>query len=245
MMNLVADIGNTTIKIALISDNKIVSKEKFSFPDITGIEKIPERYSFQKAIISSVREIPAGFAKSVEHSAEFFHILTHRSGIPFEIIYDTPETLGMDRLAAVAGVYNKYGLGDVLVIDAGTAITYDLLLGGKYVGGSISPGIEMRFRALNTFTGKLPLVGKTDEEVTFPATDTVKGIRAGVINGVVFEINEYIRKFGKHHTNSVTMITGGDSEYLGRKIDHKHLTEPDLVLLGLNNILEYNAHTNL
>jgi len=244
-MNLVADIGNTTIKIALISDDKIVSRERFSFPEIAGIDEIPGRYSFQKAIISSVRDIPAGFAESLKQNAEYLHILSPRSAFPFEIIYDTPETLGMDRLAAVAGVYNKYGSSDVLVIDAGTAITYDLFVGGKFVGGAISPGIEMRFRALNTFTGKLPLVGKNEEDVTFPAADTVKGIRSGVINGIVFEINEYIRKFEKYHTDNIVMITGGDSEYLCKRIDHEHFTEPDLVLFGLNNILEYNAYKNL
>lgn len=244
MMNLVADIGNTTIKIALVSEDKIVARERFSYSDIKGIENISNRYTYQKAIISSVREIQPGFAESVKKNAEYFHILSHRSNFPFEIIYDTPETIGMDRLAAVAGVYNKYRSSDVMVIDAGTAITYDLLVNGKYVGGAISPGIEMRFRALNTFTGRLPLVEKNEEDVAFPATDTIKGIRAGVINGVVFEINEYIRKFEKHHRESVIIITGGDSEYLGKRIDHKHFTEPDLVLLGLNNILEYNAHTN-
>ncbi len=244
-MNLVADIGNTTIKIALIGDDKIVSRERFSYPDLEGLGELSTRYSFQKAIISSVREIPAGFAESVKQRARYFHILSYKSAVPFEIVYDAPETLGMDRLAAVAGVYNKYGSSDVLVIDAGTAITYDLLVDGKYVGGAISPGIEMRFRALNTFTGKLPIVGKDEEDVAFPARDTVRGIRAGVINGVVFEINEYIRKFEKYHKESVIMITGGDSEYLGKKIDHKHFSEPDLVLLGLNNILEYNAHTKL
>jgi type III pantothenate kinase len=131
------------------------------------------------------------------------------------------------------------------VIDAGTALTYDLLINQTYYGGSISPGMAMRFRALNSFTGKLPLVEHDDNEIVFPANNTVDGIKAGVVNGIVFEINEYIRKFEKQYSNLLTVITGGDSEFLGRIIEPGHHTEPDLVIFGLNNILEYNAQSEL
>lgn len=244
-MNLIADIGNTTTKIAVVSDGKIVSKGRFGFTEMIGIAEFLSHYKCEKAIISSVKGMPEGFAETVGRFAEYVHILSRQSAIPFGIIYDTPETLGMDRVAAVAGAYNKYSSSDVLVIDAGTAITYDLLVNGKYEGGAISPGIEMRFKALNTFTGRLPLVEKNEKEISFPAKDTISGIRAGVINGVVFEINEYIRNFEKYHADNIVMITGGDSAYLCNLIGHKHIIEPDLVLLGLNNILEYNAYTKL
>jgi len=240
-MNFIIDIGNTAVKVAIIDDDKVLIKEILTYPAIDDVHKLLSDYSCDKAIIASVKEIPALLTESVSARTEYLHILTYKSSFPFEIIYDTPETLGMDRIAAVAGAYNKYRSDNVLVIDAGTAVTYDLLVDGRYTGGAISPGIDMRFRALNSFTGRLPLVERNDEEVIFPAQDTRKGIRAGVIKGVVFEINEYIRKFEKYHTKSVILVTGGDSEYICKSIDHKHLREPDLVLHGLNNILEYNA----
>ena len=127
-MNLIADIGNTTTKIAVMSGSNIVSKVRFGFTEKISIEELLVRYRCKKAIISSVRGIPEGFTESVERSVEYIHMLSRQSALPFEIIYDTPETLGMDRVAAVAGAYNKNCSDDVLVIDAGTAITYDMLV---------------------------------------------------------------------------------------------------------------------
>jgi type III pantothenate kinase len=244
-MNLIADIGNTSTKLAVISGNKIVDRERIAATDPVATSKTLVSYRFKRAIISAVRELPEGLEALVRSNSEYTHILSSRSAFPFKIEYDTPDTLGMDRVAAVAGAYNKYGESNVLVIDAGTAITYDLLVNQTYIGGSISPGIKMRFRALNKFTGKLPLVEHDDNEIIFPSRNTVDGIKAGVVNGIVFEINEYIRKFEKQYSNLLTVITGGDSEFLTRNIEPGHHTEPDLVIFGLNNILEYNAQSEL
>jgi type III pantothenate kinase len=242
-MNLIADIGNSTIKLAVIAGDTIINRERFASGEAVASCKTLSNYKFDKAIISSVRELPDGFEAIVRTSSEYTHLLSHRSAFPFKIEYDTPETLGMDRVAAVAGAYNKYGGSNVLVIDAGTAITFDLLVNQTYLGGSISPGMAMRFRALNSFTGKLPLVEHDNSEVKFPSRNTVDGIKAGVVNGIVFEINEYIRKFEKQYSNLLTVITGGDSEFLSRYIEPDHRTVTDLVIFGLNNILEYNAQS--
>jgi type III pantothenate kinase len=244
-MNLIADIGNSTIKIAVISGDRIVDRERIASGDSVATSKTFSRYRFEKAIISSVRELPDGFEASVRVSSQYTHLLSNQSAFPFKIEYDTPETLGMDRVAAVAGAYNKYRESNVLVIDAGTAITYDLLVKQTYLGGAISPGMAMRFRALNSFTGRLPLVEQGENEIYFPARNTVDSIKSGVINGIVFEINEYIRKFEKDYPRLLTVITGGDSEFLSRHIEPDHHTEPDLVIFGLNNILEYNAQSKL
>jgi type III pantothenate kinase len=240
-MNFVADIGNTTIKVAIFNNQNIVCKERFLSSEALASSSLLKQYNCKKAIISSVREIPAELVSLIKTNIPYLHILSGQSALPFEIGYKTPETLGMDRVAAVAGAYNKYTSDNVLVIDAGTAITYDLLNERIYAGGSISPGLEMRFRALNSFTGKLPLVRLDEEEALFPATDTINAIKSGVVNGIVFEINEYIRKFEKNYSDPVTVITGGDSAFLNKHIEPDHHTEPDLVLHGLNYILEYNA----
>jgi len=128
----------------------------------------------------------------------------------------------------------------VLIIDAGTALTFDFLSDNIYKGGNISPGLAMRFRALNKFTDRLPLVSPT-EYFTFPGRNTTDAIRAGVITGITYEINEYIRTFEKKRTHFKIILTGGDSEYLKDKIDYEVTCMPDIVTDGLNYILEYNA----
>ena len=127
-----------------------------------------------------------------------------------------------------------------MIIDAGSAITYDYLSGRSYKGGNISPGLSMRFKALHRFTGKLPLASTT-EKFDSPGRSTMEAITAGVINGMVYEINEYIRTFKKRYVDFKVLLTGGDSGYLKDKLNYKVAYIPELVIDGLNYILEYNA----
>ena len=115
-------------------------------------------FNIKKTIISSVKKLPPNISELFFGSITFVHILSYNSHLPFKIEYDTPETLGPDRIAAAAGAYKFYHGKEVLIIDAGTAITFDFLVGRFYKGGNISPGLTMRFKALNKFTDKLPLV---------------------------------------------------------------------------------------
>lgn len=243
-MNLIIDIGNTTQKVALVENGQIVLTVRL--PDFTAMEKFISdlEQPVEKAIISTVRDVPESFTTGIIRVAGFFHNLTHKSLFPFKIDYETPETLGMDRLAAIAGAYNKYGEKNVLVIDAGTAVTYDLLTDMTYRGGAISPGLDIRFRALNSFTGRLPLVER-NEDTDFPARSTVAGINCGVVNGIVFEINEYIRTFKKTYPEGLVVMTGGDSDFLAAKTALRLKVDADLVTRGLNFILEYNAQKEL
>ena len=156
------------------------------------------------------------------------------------IDYRTPETLGTDRIAAIAGGCLHLGSSNFLVIDAGTAITYDYLIDNKFKGGNISPGIDLRLRALNQFTDKLPLVDK-NSVYTSPGQNTNDAILAGVIIGVVYEINQYIRTFIKENNKSKVILTGGDSVFLKDRLAQKIKYMPDLVTDGLNYILKYNA----
>jgi type III pantothenate kinase len=128
---------------------------------------------------------------------------------------------------------------NVLIIDAGSAVTYDYLSGKTYKGGNISPGLSMRFKALHRFTKKLP-VGSTTEQINSPGRNTLEAITAGVINGLIFEINEYIRAFEEKNIDYMVVLTGGDSGYLKERLSYKVNYQPDLVLSGLNHILEYN-----
>jgi type III pantothenate kinase len=168
------------------------------------------------------------------------HVLSYKSKLPFKIEYNTPETLGTDRIAAVAGAFSLFPGSEILVIDAGTALTFEFLSTDTYKGGTISPGLTMRFKALNKFTDRLPLVSPTTN-YSFPGQNTTDAIVAGVITGVVYEINEYIRTFENKHSDFNIILTGGDSEFLKDKINYQITYIPDIVIDGLNYILEYNA----
>jgi type III pantothenate kinase len=239
-MNLVVDIGNTSAKLAIFEERKKLSASRIKDLSCEELEKELSDYNIDRAIISSVRKLPAFITDLLFTNIPYVHVLSHKSNLPFRIDYETPETLGTDRLAAVAGAYNLYPGSEILVIDAGTAITYDFLSDGIYKGGNISPGLNMRFKALNKFTWKLPLVSLTDN-FTLPGKNTSDAILSGVITGVTYEINEYIRTFEKKSTDFKVLLTGGDSGYLKDKIKHQLTYVPDIVIDGLNFILEYNA----
>ena len=239
-MNLVIDVGNTSTKVAVFEGRKKLS---VSYIDDFSCEELDNKLSgfkIKRAIISSVRNLPPFITDLFFTNIPYVHILSHKSKLPFRIEYETPETLGTDRIAAVAGAFNLFPLSETLVIDAGTAITYDFLSAGIYKGGNISPGLTMRFKALNEFTRKLPLVSLTDN-YTIPGRNTVDAILAGVISGVTYEINEYIRTFEKKNTGFNILLTGGDGGYIKGKINYQFTYMPDIVIDGLNYILEYNA----
>jgi type III pantothenate kinase len=239
-MNLIVDIGNTSTKLAVYDGSVKTTVFRLKELSCEELEKKISGFKFDKAIISSVKKIPSFLPDLLFINIPFVHILSYKSKLPFTIEYETPETLGTDRIAAVAGAYSAFPGSDILVIDTGTAITFDFLYGTRYSGGNISPGIEMRFKALNKFTGKLPLVNRT-VDFSFPGKKTSDAIIAGVITGVTYEINEYIRTFKKEHKNLKVIITGGDSGFLKDRISYRTIFRPDIVIDGLNYILEHNA----
>jgi type III pantothenate kinase len=239
-MNLVVDIGNTSTKLAVFEGKEKLSQSRINELSCEEFEKELSGFKIKRAIVSSVKKLPPFISDLFFSNIPFVHVLSHKSRLPFKIEYDCPETLGTDRIAAVAGAFNLYPGAEVLVIDAGTAITFDFLSGYNYKGGNISPGLTMRFKALNIFTDRLPLVSPA-ESYTFPGRNTRDAIIAGVITGVTYEINEYIRTFENKHSDFKVIVTGGDSEYLKDKIDYHISYVPDIVIDGLNYILEYNA----
>jgi type III pantothenate kinase len=239
-MNLIVDIGNTNTKLAVYNNHKKVSVSRINEISCEELEKELSNYKITKAIVSSVRDLPPFITDLFTVNIPKVHFLSYKSKLPFKIEYETPETLGTDRIAAIAGAYRLYEGDNVLIIDAGTAITFDFLIDDKFKGGNISPGIDLRLKALHKFTGKLPLIEKS-LDFSFPGRNTTHAILAGVITGVTFEINEYIRTFKKGKKNIKVIITGGDSGFIKEKLSHKTIHMPDIVIDGLNYILEYNA----
>jgi type III pantothenate kinase len=239
-MNLIVDIGNSSTKLAVYDGRKKVTVSRINELSCEELEKDLTGFKIKKAIISSVKKLPPFISDMFFANIPFVHVLSHKSKLPFKIEYGTPETLGTDRIAAVAGAYILFPGSEILVIDAGTAITFDFLSSDVYKGGNISPGLLMRFKALNKFTGRLPLLSPSGN-YTFPGQNTTDAITAGVITGVTYEINEYIRTFEKKHSDNKIILTGGDSGYLKDKINYQITYMPDIVIDGLNYILEYNA----
>jgi type III pantothenate kinase len=239
-MNLIVDIGNSNTKLAVYNEAEKISVTRVNELSCEEIEKMLSGLSIEKAIVSSVKELPPFMEDLLFPNIPLIHFLSYKSKLPFRISYDTPETLGTDRIAAIAGAYFLFPGKEVLVIDAGTALTYDFLEGDTYTGGNISPGLSMRFKALNMFTGRLPLV-KPSESYTSPGRNTTDAIAGGVITGVLYEINEYIRTFEKEHIDSKIILTGGDSGLIKKYIKLPLIYVPDIVTNGLNYILEYNA----
>ncbi len=239
-MNLIIDMGNTAAKVAVYKGNERVSLYRVKDLNNEELRKKLASFKIDKAIICSVRKGSDPASDLLPFRIPYIHNLSSKSRLPFRIEYDTPETLGPDRLAAVAGASFMWPGSDVLIIDAGTAITYDYLAGKTFRGGNISPGMGIRFKALNKFTGRLPLV-EASEIFTFPGRNTTDAIVAGVISGIIYEINEYIRTFEKKYSQVKVVLTGGDGEFLRNKISHNVTLMPDIVIDGLNNILEYNA----
>ena len=239
-MNLIVDIGNTSTKLALYDGSKKINARRINDLTRKELEKELSGLLIEHAIISSVIKLPLSITDLFSSRIPYVHYLSTNSKLPFKIGYETPETLGPDRIAGIAGAFNLFPHSELLVIDAGTAITYDFLSNGIYRGGNISPGMNMRFKALNKFTGKLPILAPA-ENFTNPGRNTADAILAGVIMGVTYEINEYIRTFEKKCTDNKILLTGGDGGFLKDRITYQLTYMPDIVIDGLNFILEYNA----
>ncbi len=168
--------------------------------------------------------------------------LNHNTPIPLVNRYRTPDTLGYDRIAAAVGAYTIYPKKNVLVIDAGTAITFDLVTaGGEYLGGNISPGMAIRFKSLNKYTNRLPFLERPDEKPPLLGSSTKEAIQSGIVNGILFEIDGFIGAMTQCHPDLQVVLTGGDAKYFEGKLKSSIFVDLNLNLIGLNRILEHNA----
>jgi type III pantothenate kinase len=240
---LIIDIGNTLQKLAVFEEKKLVIKEtfeKFSPEILTRF--IEKNGPFRGIIQSAVKVYPAEIIEILAHAGKFI-LLTELTPLPVINLYETPKSLGKDRIAAVTGAWSMLPGRNILVIDAGTCITYDFInSSGEYLGGGISPGIKMRFKAMHTFTGKLPLV-EAEEFDGLIGRSTRESLLSGVYNGVTGEIRDLARQYGEKYSDITVMITGGDYEFLHNKLKISIFAAPDLVLFGLNEIFDYNDHS--
>ncbi len=241
-MNLVIDIGNTRIKLAIFDGSVLVLSEVLDDLRVDHIQKLKEKYpQLNKAISSTVRDYPTGAQHFLSKSFDQYIEFNHQTAVPITNRYKTPETLGLDRLAAAIGGTCLFPKQNLLIIDAGTAITYEIVTSkNEYLGGNISPGLETRFKSLHQYTGKLPLVG-AKENFSKIGTDTESAIRAGVQLGLSYEIEQYIHTLRTDYENTQVILTGGDAKFFDKRLKNSIFVNFNLTLLGLNRILEYNG----
>ncbi len=241
-MNLILDIGNTRTKAAIFDNDNIVDIKIFNEPLVCDIEFLLRNYpTANNCILSMTGNIDKSIFQYLSNTFPGLIELKGSTPLPFLNNYKSKETQGPDRIAAIAGATVVFPGANVLVIDAGTAITFDFIdSSANYFGGNISPGIEMCFKALHTFTQKLPLLSKSGAESIF-GDNTENAIICGVQNAIVFEIEGYIKVLNKDYPDLITIITGGDAEFLAGKIKSTIFADLNLVLIGLNKILQYNS----
>lgn len=242
-MNLIIDIGNTRTKIAIFDIGHTIVHKIYE-KDITGqlLDDIKQNYKIQGIIVSTVKqEMNAIIEQRFKKWNKPYIRLSHTTPLPIENTYKTPETLGQDRIAAVIGATHFFPNENCLIIDAGTCITYDFLAEGeKYLGGNISPGLTMRYRAMHEFTASLPLLNKQRLN-TFVGYNTITSMQTGVDFGLSFEVQGFIKKYINNFGQIKVIMTGGDAGYLASQMKNKIFVAPDLVLIGLDKILTYNA----
>lgn len=240
-MNLVIDKGNTFTKVYIFDGDKITARAKFESLDVFLLDKIFKEYSIQASIYSHV-------GNANDENISFLN--AHSTFIKFDYLtllpiinkYNSPNTLGLDRLASVCAAFQLMPNLPVLCIDMGTCITYDFINAkAEYLGGGISPGVNMRFKALNTFTAQLPLIQPDARKPVLIGDTTENSIKSGVVNGIIQEILGIIGTYEYQHPRLQVLMCGGDLAFFDTQVKNSIFARPDLVAEGLNTILQYNV----
>ncbi len=241
-MNLCIDIGNSRVKTGVFKLNTLISTYSFSKNLLfEELKKLKNNYPIKEAIIASVALIDSNILDKV-HKLFNLTILEQSLKFPFKIEYNTPKTLGVDRLALIAAAQVMYPNKNVLVIDAGTCITYDFISNKQvYYGGAIALGLKMRYKALHQQTYKLPaLLPEFPKNIIGNTTE--QSIHSGVYFGIVYEINGVISQYMSNYQKLTVVLTGGDANFLAEKLKSGIFANPNFLLIGLNNILNFNLH---
>ena len=238
-MNLIVDQGNSFTKIGIFSDKELLHTAIFKQLGKKELESLFELYPVSATILSSVVNPEYEMIEYLKKRSKKFILLDENTPLPIENLYKTPETLGKDRIAVCIGANYLKPNANLLVIDAGTAVTYDVVNAkNQYVGGNISPGLEMRRKALHTFTQKLPLIEMKDSAPML-GTTTDEAILAGIVNGLIYEMEGYISSLSSIYPDLSIFLTGGDLFYFEKKLKNSIFADSNLLLAGLNRILNF------
>jgi type III pantothenate kinase len=238
-MNLTIDFGNTLVKAAVFEFGDLIHLESHSDLTLKKLQLLLKKFPLSAAIVSSVVNNSDQVEMFLKKNYHFVR-LNPATNLPIKNYYETPGTLGMDRLAGIAGANFIMPGKNVLVISAGTCITYDVVTAdAEYFGGNITPGLEMRLKALNTFTDRLPLVKKQFSNELF-GTSTSSAILTGVVHGTYLELSGFMTEYKLKYPGLKVLLTGGDAPIFESMLKKKIFAVPNLVLYGLNKILSLN-----
>lgn len=241
--NLTIDNGNTSVKVAFFIGTELVATNRFMRRDVRLLDRFISTYKPDSAIMCSTASSEASqrVEELINQRCSRVMSLTHETPMPITLGYRTPQTLGRDRIATAVGAWSIAQGGDVLVIDAGTAITYDLVTAdGCFVGGNIAPGLGLRFKSLHEHTGRLPLVD-ADGDTPVMGYDTQTAIRSGVLLGLLGEIRSCIATLKMSHPGLTVFLTGGDGKLLHSRLGEEGVIyQEHLAAEGLNRIYLYN-----
>lgn len=239
-MNLIIDIGNTRIKAALFENAEL--KHFFVYESTNAMTEAGffESYPIKHCIVASVVDSVEPFIDQLKEKAETL-IFTSQMPLPLINLYQSANTLGSDRLAAAVGGASLFPGKNVVVIDAGTCVKYNFVnSNNEFVGGAISPGLKMRFKALNTFTAKLPLLDVNEKFDTLIGTTTAESILSGVETGIIAEVEGLIDKYKELFPDINVVLTGGDANFFEKRLKRRIFADSFLILKGLNCILDHN-----
>ena len=241
-MYLIIDVGNSFVKLAVfkkgILEDKITVQLKTVLEEI---KKLKTKYlNIEKAIISSVGRLTKSETLAIKELFDLT-VLDSETKLPFKNLYDTPKTLGVDRIALVCASVKQFPKKNVLIIDAGTCITYDFVTdSNEYLGGAISPGIRMRYKSLNNLTANLPLLSTEMPKYSI-GTSTNSSIHSGVVYGVLNEIDGNINMYLKKYSDLTIILTGGDANFLSKQLKSSIFVNSNFLLEGLCYILQFNS----
>ncbi|APY10227.1 pantothenate kinase [Seonamhaeicola sp. S2-3] len=242
-MNLIIDVGNSYVKLAVFSGNTLKQKMVVTNDDLsTSIVLILKKYkSIKKGIISSVGKLEVEQFDEIKKTLDLF-VLDSKTKLPFKNKYKTPQTLGVDRIALVSASVKCFPKKDVLIIDAGTCITYDFKNNkNEYLGGGISPGLRVRYKSLNNLTANLPLL-ETERPKSIIGQSTKESIHSGVVNGILNEIDGVINEYKQKYPDLTVILTGGDANFLSKQLKSSIFAHSNFLLEGLNYILQTNLN---
>jgi len=240
-MNLIIDVGNTYAKLAVFDDGQIIEKNIIKNKHlVSNIKKLTKEHPrLENAILSSVGELKDSTIKFIQSHLDVL-VLNSNSKLPFKNLYKSPKTLGVDRIALVCASIKHNPNNNVLIIDAGTCITYDFVTAkNEYLGGAISPGIRVRYQSLNNLTANLPLL-ETKQPINIIGNSTKNSIHSGVIFGILNEIDGVISEYKVKYDDLTVILTGGDANFLSKQLKSSIFANSNFLLEGLNFILDFN-----
>ncbi|GAA4899714.1 type III pantothenate kinase [Flaviramulus aquimarinus] len=242
-MNLIIDVGNSFVKLAVFKGGKLKYKERVKLEDVlVHVRALNKKHdSIKKAIIASVGRLKSVDVKAISKLFDVL-VLDSKTKLPFKNKYKTPKTLGVDRIALVCGSINRFPHENALIIDAGTCITYDFITSNNaYLGGAISPGLGMRYKSLNNLTANLPLL-ESEVPNDIIGNSTNDSIHSGVVNGILKEIDGVINTYKIKYPDLTVILTGGDAKFLSKQLKSSIFANSNFLLEGLNYILQFNTN---